>query len=134
MELCYLDFSEAFDSISKMPTFGRDERLDKWVEDFLCCTTFALGWVKRTLMHCEWPVGCHRGHYVSLLFSCSVQISCPPIELSLSRFAFVAEVKIVGAGNWTEMVTDLPRVLAWTRKGDVPINTNQIHQLKPKRE
>ena len=102
VEVCYLDFSKAFDSVNhrlllrKMETFGISGQIYRWLEDFLSRRTFYVKVGDRcsSLVNVTSgvPQGSVLGPVLFLLF-----INDLASTLQSPSFIFAEDVKIVGS-------------------------------------
>jgi hypothetical protein len=134
VEVCYLDFSKAFDSvchrllIQKLRWFGLSAILINWVEDFLKSRYFSV----RVGEYLSLPVpatsGVPKGSVLGpLLFI--MYIDDLVRNLKNPCFAFADDVKIVSSSSRISLLDDIQRVLDWSVCWDLPINHEKCNLL-----
>ena len=134
VEVCYLDFSKAFDSVShrlllhKLRFFGIGGKLHKWLTEFLIDRTFwvrvgeadsAVGQLTSGV-----PQGSVLGPLLFLLFINDLaEITSSPC------FIFADDVKVVGSKGRIELESDVAKIVDWSHKWDLPLNAEKSQLL-----
>jgi hypothetical protein len=132
VEVCYLDFNKAFDSVShrllidKLKGKGITHQLTYWVTSFLKDRTFKVR-VGDALSEKEnaisgVPQGSVLGPLLFLIF-----IDDLVKDLANPCFVFADDVKVVSSNNRESLVEDLQKVLSWSEKWDLPLNISKCH-------
>ena len=134
VEVCYLDFSKAFDSVShrlllhKLRHFGIDGNTHKWVTAFLTDRTFSVkvGDSNSSLnpVSSGVPQGSVLGPLLFLLF-----INDLAIITRSPCFIFADDVKVVCSSDRAELERDIAHVVEWSRKWDLPLNAAKSQLL-----
>ncbi|MGL5707265.1 MAG: RNA-directed DNA polymerase, partial [Aeromonas sp.] len=135
VEVCYIDFSKAFDSVShdllllKLGYFGLGTKVIDWVADFLRGRTFNVrvgtSLSKTVTATSGVPQGSVLGPILFLLF-----INDLTFKLENPSFIFADDVKIVGQN----LVKDIREVRKWSQTWDLPLNENKCCILTSKKE
>ena len=134
IEVCYLDFSKAFDSVnhrllkSKLEHFGIQGQLQNWISAFLSHRSFYV----RVGEECSTPVqltsGVPQGSVLGpLLFL--LYINDLPNTLTSSCYIFADDVKVVGSNGRKELERDLNEVAKWANEWSLCLNANKSHVL-----
>ena len=134
MEVCYLDFSKAFDSVNhrlllmKLGVYAIDGQIHKWLSDFLSCRTFhvRVGNSKSDVVNVTSgvPQGSVLGPLLFLLF-----INDLASTLSSPCFIFADDLKVVGSDGREVLAKDIAIVVDWAHKWDLPLNAGKSHLL-----
>ena len=137
VEVCYLDFQKAFDSVNhrllllKLEAHGIKGRTLGWIEGFLTHRTFhvtiegkssRIGNVTSGV-----PQGSVLGPLLFLLF-----INDLPGKLKNPCYLFADDVKLIGSPENDELQHDLDAVYEWTVLWDLPINRSKCQHLHSK--
>ena len=130
VEVCYLDFSKAFDSVShemldrKLLEVGIEGTTGRWVKKFLTDRTFNVRVGDHTseseLVTSGVPQGSVLGPLLFLIF-----INDLAQDLQNPCFMFADDVKIAGL----ELQRDLEVVHQWSVKWDLPLNLSKCRVL-----
>jgi len=134
VEVCYVDFSKAFESVShsfllyKLDLLGITNRIRLWVESFLTDRTYVVK-VGSEASNQTWacsglPQGSILGPLLFLVYIDDLlrSIRCP-------TFAFADDVKITTSAGRTALAEDVERVAQWADKWDLPLNFHKCHLL-----
>ena len=138
MEVCYLDFRKAFDSVnhrfllSKWEAHGVVGKVLKWIAGFLTGRhLFVSVEGKRSLMGTV-PSGVPQGSVLGpLLFL--VFINDLPSKLDNPCYLFADDLKLVGKQGGDELQADLDTVYEWTARWDLPLNQGKCQHLSTDR-
>ncbi|MGL5754740.1 MAG: RNA-directed DNA polymerase [Paraclostridium sp.] len=134
IEVCYLDFSKAFDSVNhrlllhKLESFGITGNLCNWIKDFLVGRRFRVR-IGGTLSNAEVvqsgvPQGSVLGPLLFILF-----VNDLARRLESPTFLFADDVKLVGSSGRTKLVEDIKIVEEWAWQWDLNLNSSKSHLL-----
>ena len=134
VEICYLDFRKAFDSVNhrlllaKLRTNNLHPSVQDWVEEYLSARSFRVR-VEEALSEsgnaCSGvPQGSVLGPLLFLIY-----ISDLPDGLEGACYMFADDVKIVGAPSTDQLQRDLNRVIQWTEEWEMPLNKDKCMRL-----
>ena len=139
VEVCYLDFSKAFDSVNhrlllaKLEQKGITGRLLNWIKDFLTGRSFYVRIGEKSSEIAHAISGVPQGSVLGpLLFS--IFIDDLPETLSSPCFIFADDVKIVGAEGREILADDLDRAIKWAKRWDLPLNPGKSYLLTKSEE
>ena len=134
VEVCYMDFRKAFDSVNhrllltKLQGFGLADNLLAWLRSFLIGRTFHVtvnGENSREgVILSGVPQGSVLGPLLFLLFvnDLADKLICP-------AFLFADDLKIVGDPKTSIPQRDLATILEWTTTWDLPLNVTKCKRL-----
>ncbi|CAH8451171.1 unnamed protein product [Dicrocoelium dendriticum] len=139
VEVCYLDFSKAFDSVNhrflleKLAWFGVHPRLLSWVSEFLYGRTFRvrIGDVSSSVgvAYSGVPQGSVLGPLLFLMF---INDLAPLIEDPC--YIFADDLKLVSRGNRATLAKDIVSVVNWSKQWDLPLNASKCQILTTSRD
>jgi hypothetical protein len=134
VEVCYLDFQKAFDSVNhrflllKLRAYKISEEICRWIEQFLYKQTFAvaIGQSKSPEMEISSgvPQGSVLGPILFLIF-----INDLAHQIRNPSYLFADDLKIVGNPGDSLMQNDLEVLMKWTQDWDLPLNEGKCCQL-----
>jgi hypothetical protein len=134
VEVCYLDFQKAFDSVNhrmlllKLESYGVSSQLVNWVKAFLENRTFHVvveGESSRKGKACSGvPQGSVLGPLLFLVFinDLAGSLKCP-------CYMFADDVKIVGNPTSDALRADLETIYHWTKVWKLPLNQRKCQRL-----
>ena len=134
MEVCYLDFRKAFDTVNhrlliqKLINLGIPSALVKWIGSFLTNRSFCVS--TQTATSSEAPVGSGvpQGSVLGpLLFV--VYVNDLLLDLPPTSFMFTDDLKVVGNPNKQDMQVALETIGHWSEKWMLPINHHKSGRL-----
>ena len=139
IEVCYLDFSKAFDSVNhrllqqKLGCFGLTWQLKSWIGAFLRGRTFRVKVSDALSEPVEVTSGVPQGSVLGpLLFLIYVN---DLLENRLNPvFAFADDIKVACSQNRASLVEDLQAIQRWSTEWDLPLNLAKCRLLTEKRE
>ncbi len=131
MDLVYLDFGKAFDSVNhrfllaKLKASGIDGAVLNWIESNLANRSYQVQidgiLSEEAPCHSGVPQGSDIGPLVFLLY-----INDLPAALGDSAFLFADDVKMVYTqSQYSRLLSPLSSTWAWAEKWDLPINPNK---------
>ena len=130
VEVCYLDFRKAFDSVNhrllimKLKWFGLPESLLVWIEDFLSFRSYRVrvgeAMSSEGLVFSGVPQGSVLGPILFLLY-----INDLVKDLSIPAFIFADDVKLVNSGPTERLEADLSKVIKWSQNWDLYLNADK---------
>lgn len=139
VEVCYLDFSKAFDSVNhrflleKLTWFGLHPQLLSWLSAFLHGRTFRVRVGDVTsctgTAHSGVPQGSVLGPLLFLMF-----INDLAPLLDDSSYLFADDLKLVSRGDRAALSKDFATVLNWSHLWDLPLNTSKCQILTSRDE
>ncbi|MGL5625068.1 RNA-directed DNA polymerase, partial [Cetobacterium sp.] len=134
IEVCYLDFSKAFDSVNhrlllhKLKSFGITGSLRNWIKDFLVGRSFRVrmggALSNAAIVQSGVPQGSVLGPLLFILF-----VDDLARRLESPTFVFADDVKLVGSSGRTKLVDDLKIVEEWAWQWDLHLNSSKSHLL-----
>ncbi|CAH8567491.1 unnamed protein product [Dicrocoelium dendriticum] len=134
VEVCYLDFSKAFDSVNhrflieKLTWFGLHPQLLLWLSEFLRGRTFRVrvGEASSSVGHAY--SGVPQGSVLGpLLFLMFINDLAPLLEDPC--YIFADDLKLVSRGNRATLAKDIITVVNWSSQWDLPLNANKCQLL-----
>ena len=134
VDVCYLDFQKAFDSVNhelliwKLRSLGINQTLCDWIEEFLKNRTFRVR-VRNTLSKVATPTsGVPQGSILGPLMFL-IYINDITEGLNSPCFLYADDIKLVGDSNTSVLQSDLIKLVDWTQKWDLPLNALKCHLL-----
>ena len=134
VEVCYLDFHKAFDSVNhrllvgKLRAFKISPRALLWIEEYLTDRTFLVKTEGASSKPGPVCSGVPQGSVLGpLLFV--IYIDDLAQKLSNPSFFFADDVKIIGSNIHTDLQRDLDEVTKWSREWLLPLNTSKCRLL-----
>ena len=134
VEICYVDFSKAFDSVNhrlllhKLKLLGINGQIYRWLADFLdnrkFCVRVGEKLSHETLACSGVPQGSILGPILFIVFVNDLlkMLECPV-------YAFADDVKIVSPGTRQTLVNDVKHLVNWAQQWDMPLNVEKCHLL-----
>ena len=134
VEVCYIDFSKAFDSVNhrlllnKLSLLGISGSIHRWIEDFLTLRHFKVCVGQATSTRAPACSGVPQGSILGpLLFLIFINdllrsFKCP-------AFAFADDIKIVSSMERQMLESDIEKLVKWTQLWDLPLNAAKCHVL-----
>ena len=134
VDVCYLDFQKAFDSVNhelliwKLRDLNIDSTLCDWIEEFLRNRTFQVK-VRNVLSKTASPTsGVPQGSILGpLLFL--IYINDITVGLDSPCFLYADDIKLVGDSSTPVLQADLMKLVDWTQRWDLPLNALKCHLL-----
>ena len=139
VEVCYLDFQKAFDSVchrlllKKLEAYGIEVGVRNWIQEFLDGRTFYVevegsrSGLKGSVSGV--PQGSVLGPLLFLLY-----INDLVATLKSPCFMFADDVKVVGEPGTQDIQGDLDTIVRWTKEWDLPLNLAKCTRLVCARE
>lgn len=134
VEVCYLDFSKAFDSVNQRLLMAKLERYKvapvalRWISDFLSERSFrvtvGVGVSESHPILSGVPQGSVLGPLLFLVY-----INDLAEDLSGSCYMFADDVKLVGNPLSMDLQEDLHKVARWAQVWDLPLNVDKCAHL-----
>lgn len=138
VEVCYLDFSKAFDSVNhrlllyKIGNFGIVGKIHQWLTQFLTGRTFTVKVGEETSSLVQLTSGVPQGSVLGpLLFLLFINDLTESIVSP--SFIFADDVKVVGANGRADLERDIEKIVAWSQKWDLPLNAGKSQLLSKAR-
>lgn len=134
VEVCYLDFQKAFDSVChrlllrKLEIYGIEVRIRNWIREFLTDRTFYVEVEGRRSGQMRAVSGVPQGSVLGpLLFL--VYIDNLVENLKCPYYMFADDVKVVGEPGQQDIQEDLDTIVRWTQEWDLPLNLTKCTRL-----
>ena len=134
VEVCYLDFQKAFDSVNhrllsaKLEAFGLPPGLLTWINRCLMDRRFVVRVDNSESDQGQVLSGVPQGSVLGpLLFL--LYINDLSTDLENPCYKFADDVKMVGTATSESMQRDLDRIYEWSVKWDLPLNASKCHRL-----
>ena len=134
VEVCYLDFRKAFDSVNhrmlvaKLEYFQLTPKIIRWIEAFLTGRSFYVVVEGTRSTECLVKSGVPQGSVLGpLLFL--MYINDLARGLRSPNYMFADDIKVVGNPSTEDLQLDLDFIHKWTVEWDLPLNANKCMRL-----